>query len=63
MSSPPLSQFSNKELRVLMKQNGMNINVYDKRTESYTEMTKAEKCRLLLAKAPTQTPGGDDSGL
>ena len=46
-------QFSDKELRVLMKHNGMLINNYDQRTCSYIELTKAEKCRRIVAAVPT----------
>ena len=46
-------EFSNKELRVLMKHNGMLINDYDQRIGAYSEKTKTAKCKILVAAAPT----------
>ena len=57
-------EFSDKELRVLMKHNGMLINDYDQRTGSYSEKTKVAKCKILVAAAPTMiVPGSEpDAG-
>ena len=46
-------EFSDKELRVLMKHNGMLINDYDQKSGSYQEKTKTTKCKILVAAAPT----------
>ena len=55
-------QFSDKELRILMKHNGMLINNYDQRTCSYTELTKAEKCRRIVTAVPTMIVPGREAG-
>eukprot|EP01047_Picozoa_sp_COSAG01_P005324 COSAG01_NODE_181_length_22873_cov_12.951392_2_plen_657_part_00 len=46
-------QFSNQELRVLMRHNGMKIHDYDSNCSSYREKTKSAKCKILAAGAPT----------
>jgi hypothetical protein len=55
--------FSDKELRVLMKHNGMLINDYDPRSQSYSEKTKQAKCDILVEAAPTMiVPGTEPEG-
>jgi hypothetical protein len=46
-------EFSDKELRVLMKHNGMLINDYNPNSSSYNEKTKTAKCKILVDAAPT----------
>ena len=55
--------FSDKELRVLMKHNGMLINDYDNSTHSYSEKTKQAKCDILVEASPTMiVPGEEPEG-
>ena len=46
-------EFNDKELRVLMKHNGMLINDRDQHTGRYSEKTKAAKCKILVDAWPT----------
>ncbi len=53
-------EFSDKELRVLMKHNGMLINDYDQRSGSYNEKTKTSKCKILVEAVPTMIIPGTE---
>jgi hypothetical protein len=54
-------EFSDKELRVLMKHNGMLINDYDQRSGRYNEKPKTLKCKILVAAMPTLIVPGTET--
>jgi hypothetical protein len=43
------SEFADKELRVIVSQNGVLINDYNEKTHKYTEKTKVQKIETVLA--------------
>jgi hypothetical protein len=51
-------EFGYKELRVLLKHNGVPISDYDEGTGSYIEKTKGLNCKALVAVAPTMIVPG-----
>jgi hypothetical protein len=51
-------EFGYKELRVLLKHNGVPIRDYDEGTGSYIEKTKGLNCKALVAVAPTMIVPG-----
>jgi hypothetical protein len=55
-------EFSDRELRVLMKHNGMHINDYDQRTDSFNEKTKTSKCKTLAAAVSAMIVPERDAG-
>eukprot|EP01052_Picozoa_sp_SAG31_P024580 SAG31_NODE_2101_length_6445_cov_16.552159_2_plen_391_part_00 len=52
--------FADKELRILMKHNGMLINDFDEHTGTYTEKTKQAKSEILVVSASQMVVPGQE---